>query len=259
MNKVLSTVALLAITGNMLIAGGDIAPVEPVVPEVEVVVSDSWEYSASLYLFMADIGGETAFGNNFTMDFNDIIDSLNFAFMGTLGAQKGKWGIMADVMYLDVEDDVNIPLGPLGLLNITNVELKNWVFSPIVTYRVIESDQMNLDLLAGARYLYLKGSMEINNRIPWASSDDIWDGIVGVRGTYDLNDKWYIPFQLDIGAGATDLTWQAFAAVGYKFENWDLLAGYRYLEWNFDDSDTGGDKFNDLNFKGPIIGAKFHF
>lgn len=43
MNKMISTVALLAIASNIVMAGGDIAPVEPVVPEVpEVVENNGW-------------------------------------------------------------------------------------------------------------------------------------------------------------------------------------------------------------------------
>ncbi len=33
--------------------------------------------------------------------------------------------------------------------------------------------------------------------------------------------------------------------------------GYRYLTWEFDDNDTGGDTFNDLTIKGPMIGGNY--
>lgn len=55
MYKMKSSVALLAIVSNVLMAGGDIVPVEPVMPEV--VVHDSWDYSAAIYLWGAAIGG----------------------------------------------------------------------------------------------------------------------------------------------------------------------------------------------------------
>ncbi|SFV62747.1 putative outer membrane protein A [hydrothermal vent metagenome] len=46
MKKVVSTVALLAIAGNLLMAGGDIAPVEPkvTIPVKETVVIDNVKY-----------------------------------------------------------------------------------------------------------------------------------------------------------------------------------------------------------------------
>jgi hypothetical protein len=261
MNKIVSTVALLAITGNVLMAGGDIAPVEPVVPEV--VASNGWEYSASIYLFMPSIDIETAKGEDLDLSFSDILDNLNFTFMGTLGAQKGKWGFLADVIYMDLEDGINYSPGPLERLDVTSIGMKSWVVTPMVTYRVMESDQLDLDLLAGARYLYIKIPIDYTTPLlgpgSTSRSNDVWDGIVGARGTYDLNEKWFMQGHLDVGTGDTEVTWQAFAGVGYKYENFDLIAGYRHLEWDFDNGDTGGDRLNDLSMSGPIIGAKFNF
>ena len=255
MNKMISSVALLAIAGNLLMAGGDIVPVEPVVPEV--VVSDGWKYTGTLYLWGAGLEGTTTDGAKIDLSFSDIIDNFDFGIMGVLGAQKGKWGFLADILYLNISKDVNIPIA--DGVNITNVEMKSWVVTPMVTYRVMESEQLSLDLLGGARYLYLKSPIEINNVSVGLDSDSIWDGIVGVRGQYDLNEKWYMPFHLDIGTGDSDVTWQAFAGVGYKYENFDLVAGYRYLDYDFEDSDPAAGALTDLTMSGPMIGAKFYF
>jgi hypothetical protein len=117
-----------------------------------------------------------------------------------------------------------------------------------------------VNVLAGARYFYLKGTLNVDpGALSASNSGSVWDGIVGMRGTYDLNERWYMPFHFDVGTGETDLTWQAFAGVGYKFNNFDLIAGYRYLDYNFDDSDTGGGLFNDLTLEGPIVSLKFNF
>lgn len=255
-NKMLSSISLVAIAANVLMAGGDITPVEPVVPNV--VVSNGWEYSAIINLWAAGIRGETADGADIDLSFSDIVDNLDFTFMGTFGAQKGKWGVLADVVYMNLSDDINAPL-PDDVITITNIEMKNWIVTPMVTYRVVEEDQLSLDVLAGARYLYLKTTLKTDRPASRSASGSVWDGIVGVRGKYDLNEKWYMPFRLDVGTGDTDMTWQAFAGVGYKYENFDLIAGYRYLEWEFDESDTGGKIFNDLTVDGPIISFKFDF
>jgi len=255
MNKMISTVALLAIAGNVAMAGGDIAPVEPVVPEV--FVSDSWKYSASINLWMAGISGKIPHGEEIDISFSDILDNLDLTFMGTFGAQKGKWGLVADVIYLNLSKDVYIPIREFDPLAITNVEMQNWIVTPMVTYRVMEEEQLTLDLVAGARYLYIKMPLETNIAIPFPTSKtgDIWDGIVGVRGQYKIDEKWYMPFHFDVGGGDSDVTWQAFAGVGYKYESFDVIAGYRYLDWRKDD----GDVLTDLTVDGPIIGAKFYF
>jgi len=252
MNKMISTVALLAIAGNVLMAGGDIAPVEPVVPDV--VVSDSWKYDAAIYVWGAGIEGEAANGAPIDMSFSDILDNLDMTFMGNFGAQKGKWTLRTDVIYLKVGDKPDVYVPPIDA-TLTNMQLKSWVVTPTVAYRVMESEKLDLDIVAGLRYLYMKPKMVFDNIVEVSDSESVWDGIVGLRGQYDLNEKWYMPFQIDVGTGDSDVTWQAFAGVGYEYENFDLIAGYRHMEWDFDT----GEPLKDLSMSGPIIGAKYRF
>ena len=83
------------------------------------------------------------------------------------------------------------------------------------------------------------------------------DGIVGVSGKVNLKYNLYLPFHFDVGTGDTNLTWQAYGGVGYKFKTFDLIAGYRYLTWDFDDE--GGGMFNELTVSGPLFGVTFQF
>ena len=79
--------------------------------------------------------------------------------------------------------------------------------------------------------------------------------IVGVRGEIKLDDKWFMPYQADIGGGQSQLTWQAFLGVGYKYKWGEVVLGYRYLDYNF----KSGWLVEDLSFGGPLLGAKYHF
>jgi len=256
MNKLLSSVAILAIAGNVVMAGGDIAPVEPVV--IEEVVSDEWKYSASIYLWTSSIGGNTSDGTEIDVPFSDLLENLDFVYMGTLGAQKGKWDFQTDIMYIKLGNKPNTwEVGDAPVL--TNIQFKTWVVTPTVAYRVMESEQLDLDILAGARYLYMQPKITVSPAPEMSGSDSAWDGIIGVRGKYDINEKWSMPFQFDVGTGDIDVTWQAFAGVAYKYENFDVVAGYRHLQWDFEDSDTFGGMFNKFSLSGPIIGAKYRF
>ncbi len=255
MKKMLSSVALLAITSNVLMAGGDIVPVEPVVPEV--VVSDEWKYTVIVYLWAAGMEGTTTDGDDLDIGFSDLMDHVDLAFLGVIGAQKGKWGFLSDISYMNLSKDVNVPLP--GGDAITSIEMKTWVVAPMVTYRVMESEQLSLDILGGVRYLYMKSPIEVNYSSVGLDSDSIWDGIVGVKGKYDLNEKWFMPFKLDVGTGESDVTWEAYAGVGYKYENFDLMVGYRHIDWDFDDNDPAAGLLTDLTNSGPVIGAKFNF
>jgi len=253
-----STIALLAITGNLLIAGGDIAPVEPVAPEV--VVSDSWKYSAAIYAYAAGIEGETANGVPIDVSFSDILDSLDMTFMGAFFAQKNKWTFGLDAIYMKVGDKPNTPLPGPDSATLTNFQLKSWILTPTVAYRVMESEKLDLDIVGGVRYFKMEPYVEITPVLPagpitQSDSGSVTDGIVGLRGEYDISQKWYMPFQLDVGGGDSDLTWHAFAAVGYRYDNVDLIAGYRHMEWELE-SDT---PLKDISMSGPVLGAMFKF
>ena len=62
-----------------------------------------------------------------------------------------------------------------------------------------------------------------------------------------------------MGTGDTDLSWQVFGGVGYKFNNLDLVAGYRHLEFDFVSGDEAGDLLNDIYISGPMVGIRYFF
>lgn len=214
----------------------------------ESTPDDNWEFMAELYLWGASIGGDSASGSDIDIDFDDLLDDLEMGFMGAFAARKGRWAFVADVIYLDVKDSES----PMGIP--TSVELTGWVLTPIVMYNLVDTEQGSLNVLAGARYLYLDSDLRVG-AAGIDDSGDVWDGIIGIRGRYNMSKKWYLTGHVDIGTGDSDFTWQALAAIGYKFNRFDVVAGYRYLAWNFDDNKV----FDDLNFSGPMIGVKFAF
>jgi len=231
---------------------------------------DSWKFSGGRYAWTPSVKGETALGTDIDVSFSDIIDNLDIVLMGMMTARKDKFSLLVDVIYMDIEDDSDYSLfsGPLNQvsLSLTNVEMEAWVVTPAAAYTVVDSDRLQLDLLAGARYLYIETGIKLREQGPLTTretspseSNHVWDGIIGARGNISLNEQWALPFHFDVGTGDTDLTWQAFGGAGYKFNNMDIVAGYRHLEWDFDDSDTGGNLFNDLYISGPVVGLRYHF
>jgi hypothetical protein len=220
-----------------------------------------WNFAAELYFWGASIDGETATGDNLDIGIDDLIDGLNLAFMGNLGVKKDRWGFMIDTIYLDASDNTNLNTS-IGGVN-TNVDLSSWVVTPMIGYEVVNSDQFSLVIIGGVRYLYLDTEIDLRNADPAGpvfsinaeDSGDNWDGIIGLRGELTFATNWFIPYHLDIGAGDSDFTWQGFAGVGYHFSYIDVLAGYRYLSWDFDDNAA----IDDMNLSGFGAGVKFYF
>jgi len=224
--------------------------------------SDRWVYGGEFYMWGADIGGETTSGAPVEVDFDDLFEDLNLGFMGTLAAARGKWTLFGDFIYLDVEDDdkgtVNISGSPTSAK--IDVELKGFVSTLGGAYSFLETDTTRLNLVAGARYLWLEADLDVDVGPvsgDGSDSDQVWDGIVGLRGKTDLNETWYLTYYADVGTGDSDKTWQALAAISYRFESVDAVLGYRYLEWDFDKGDMLN--FDELDLSGPFAGVKFRF
>jgi hypothetical protein len=258
-----------------------LAGLAPVAAQAETP-DDAWQYDAAIYLWLPAIGGETSFpansgGSSIDVSGEDVLDALEMAFMGTISAKKGQWGLWSDLVYADFGADKNgsrdFSIGNEQIPANVNANLKyditTWIWTVAGTYELVKKPNYTLDVLAGARYLDVSQTLDwsINGDIsslPPVSregsaevSSSLWDGIVGVKGVADLGDdhKWFIPYYLDVGTGQSDLTWQVNAGIGYRF-NWGaLVATWRYLDYEMD----SGNPIKSVNLNGPLFGATFHW
>jgi opacity protein-like surface antigen len=209
---------------------------------------DEWQFSIAAYGWLPELSATTASGQDIDISLSDLLDNLGGVLMTELGVRKGKWALGTDLLYMDLTADGKD-------LVIDDIDLTAWVITPYLSYRALEGDWGNLDVLAGARYLYMKVGVNVVGPGGGSASDDQWDFIGGVRGEIKLKNSWYMPYYLDIGGGSSDLTWQAAAGIGYHFgENWDFLLIYRYLDF-----DIGGPVLDDLTVNGPLIGVRYKF
>jgi hypothetical protein len=220
---------------------------------------DTWRFGGAAYLWAAGVEGTSAAGDDIDVSFSDLLDDLDGGLMGVLSAQKGRWTLLADILYLSIHQETSSTAKIIGVPSKIDVDvkLKGFVSTFGVAYRVID-DAFNLDILAGARYfnLNLDFDAEVEGRkIKYSDSEDVLDGIIGAQMLFDLSDKWYLSCYADVGTGDSKLTWQVWPGVGYRFENVDVVAGYRHLEWETDDGDT----IDDINFSGPMLGFKTQF
>lgn len=222
--------------------------------------SDRWSFGGTIYGWISDIESTTQSGESFEITFSDIIDNLNMTFMGSLNAEKGKWTLFTDLIYLDQgttnRRTVDLGGGPTNLK--TKIDLKSWINTTGVGYAAFDDGSTQISGLAGVRYLRLKTDIDVSDgttRRRASSTDDFFDGIVGLRGKTDLNENWYLTYYADVGTGQSDLTYQLFAGVNYRFRNWDAVVGYRYMDWDL----GNGAALDGLTVSGPLIGARFRF
>jgi len=249
-------------------------------PAVAQTLSDEWQFTALLDGYLPQIGGTTTFPTgqsvNITVDRNQLINNLQFAFMGSIAAQKGPWGGFADVIWADLSgkksgtrsfslDGIPIPDGVTADLDL-HVRVTVWTFG--VSYRVIASPDLTFDTLVGGRGLVVKDALNYQfsgdigpfvgpGRQGIVGSDTTnWNAIIGVKGRYAFGDhyQWFVPYYFDVGTGGANLTWQALAGFGYQFNKWgDVIVAWRYMDWNFSrNSDS-------LSLNGPALGVAFHW
>ena len=223
--------------------------------------SDGWKWGAEIYFWAASLGGKTTSGADVDIGIDTIIDDLKFGAMGTIAGRKGKWGVFADMIYLDLGDSgaTSVNVGPLSVPVSASLDLKGFITTAGVGYRFYKQADTSLDATVGVRYLWLDARLDASvanlPSVREEASGSKWDAVVGLRGKTDLNEKWYLTYYADVGAGDSNLTWQALAAVNYRLDKIDLTLGYRYLDWDFGKFGP----FHDLNLSGAFAGAKIPF
>lgn len=270
---------------NMLksIAGASLvmASVVPGTAAAQMSTSD-WNFEASVYAYLPTISGRSTFpppvgASSASVDIGTILDNLKMVFMGSLTARRAKWGVLADVIYMDLgntkEQADSLTLGrmgiPAGINAKVSYDLKGWVSTLAGTYRVVEDKDFTTDVVLGTRVLNLRPSLNwyltgnvgsipvLDQTGSREASERDWDLIAGFKGraTFAQDGKWFVPYYLDIGTGQSRFTWQATAGIGYSFGWGDVVASWRYLDYQM----KSGRPLEELTFNGPVIAAMFRW
>lgn len=218
----------------------------------------------------------------------DWLKLINAGLLLSANATKGKFGLYGDLVYLSMEskndgrvlsvDDTitvpgtRIPVPISADLNLnTRSDLDGLLLSVAGGYQFAESERSAATVFAGVRYFDVDVSsgwdLTAEVTVPGTSivlpaqgqisgGTSLVDGIVGLRGFKRVGQgKWTALYYLDVGAGDSDLTWNAMAGFSYQFGWGDMLLAYRHLEY-----DQPADKLlQDFSFSGPGFGARFTF
>jgi hypothetical protein len=223
-----------------------------------------WTFTATPYVWFASLKGDVGTISGLPpidvdATFSDIIENADMALMLTAEAQRERWGLVLDLVYLNLSVDADTQGALFGAADLTSETL----FATIgVARRVIERGRFRAEAAAGARLWYTDTKLELSaGLLPAQSADDaeFWaDPIIGVRGHVDLGRGFFLAPFADIGGFGvgSDLTWQIGGTIGYQIKEWLWLrAGYRHLKVDYEDD---GFVF-DVTMSGPILGVGFRF
>lgn len=223
--------------------------------------SSDWTGRATVYGWLPVISGaQEGVDGTPLLDLHpdDILSRLDMAFMGTLEFQRGKWGVLTDVLYINLSHDAELLRDRLDISTETTVKMVTLA----ATYRWHEDTRSAADVYAGARYFdtHLDFGTSTSRGDRNAQADLSWtDGIIGIRGEVALNDRWSLRGLADIGGfdGSADTSWQIYGGANYAInESWQAVLGYRYMSIQ---KEAGNGAKLDIDIYGPVIGVAYKF
>lgn len=271
-------VVLGALLGVALLSG---AATAQTVPDG----SDSgWRFSVTPYVWLPTIGGDLRYGPrergtaHVDVDPQSIVDALKFGITFGAEARYGRFTLATDLLYLNLGNqtswvrNVEFPGGRVqASANLgTQTSLSNTLWTLAPGYTVLQGAWGNVDIQAGFRVFALstRTSVQLVSDVTGpragevfartgrlSASDQVWDGIVGVRGRFNLGHGFYVPYAADVGAGGSNTTWQVQGGLGYSTGWAGVVAGYRYLSY----SGTGDTLIRNIHLGGPFIALNMTF
>ena len=255
--------SLVPIIASLLTTAGLDAGSTTIPESITEPADTGWSFRIAPYAWLTAIDGDIGVGPlpsaPVDISFSDTLDKLDMAYMFLAEAGYGRWSLTADFVYGDFSNEIaGVP--PFDSFH---YEYTQWVLTPTVGYRVIETDGYAMDVFAGARVTSfettLTGRLVGGGRIQ-ESADDTWaDPIIGIRGQSDLSERFFLRYNADIGGFgvSSDLVWQAFLGLGYRMtDNASLAVGYRGLGIDYA---SGEYSTLDVINHGPVLGLEFRF
>ncbi len=259
-------VCALAFAGAALLAtGANAADVyTPVAPEVQQVTTESgWTFTIAPYFWAAGLSGDMdQFGLppvHVDASFSDIFDHLDFGAMAISEARYDRYSFFNDLSYVKISGSAATPRGIVA----GSVDVSSETFMTMLGagYAVLDGPSGRLEIAGGARIWSVDTEISFSGGVlDGVSQSDgaTWvDGLVGVRGTYQITPEFYLTGWGFVGAGAADIDWDVAGVLGYRFnERFSAVAGYRALGVDYSNDD--GFAF-DVVQQGPIIGLVVQF
>jgi hypothetical protein len=248
---------------------------------------DEWKFSITPYLWLPNIDGTLKYsvppgaGGSPEVEVgpNEYLENLGFAMMISGEARKDRFSVFTDFIYLHLTNEESavksINFGGNRVSSSANLSTDSSLEGALWTigagYAVLPGRPVELDVFGGLRYFGLEASTDWQlglavtgpgggQTFPRSGSvsqrEDLWDGIVGVRGRIWLGgSNWSIPYYSDVGTGSSYLTWQGMIGIAYSWKVVGLTLAYRHLYY-----DMKSDKLiQDMRFSGPALGVTFRF
>lgn len=264
-NIILASTVLIGTSAASLAA-------DAVATQPEIQDQQRWRVIFSPYVWGASLNGSAGLlgrSTDVNVPFREIFDNLDMSFMGNIDVNNGTVGFFIDGQYVKTSQDENLRDNELAL------DIKTTTLSGGAYYRIYEQQLEGTTLFGnqrvfaieptvGVRWTKLEAGLEVG---PFSGSRKVeWtDPFIGTRVFHDINDRWNIFAEADIGGfgAGTKLSANGQIYLGYRTLVFDVpttfRVGYRALYQDYKDNDTI-EKFKyDVTQHGPVIGLSVTF
>lgn len=258
----------------------------PVVAQEPDPSADEWEVRVIPYFYFLSIeadstvaGESRSFSGHVDLNFDDIVDYLDFGFMGRIEAWKGRFGVSFDTLYMDLSADDEFrsrrEIAELAL----DADVRIGTADAAMAYRLVEQrfggenkQRFSFEPYGGLRYGYLRQEIDLDVDIAGVgvagrtlgTTEDWLEPFFGARIICELNDRVAFHARSDAGGfgigSATDLTWQVAGGVDVTLSDRFIVnAGYRYIDLDYSRGSDANKFAIDLQAQGPVIGLTIIF
>lgn len=215
-------------------------------------VAAKWEYEITPYLWAAGMDGDIGPPGRTTsvdVSFSDYVDAIDSAFAFIFEARSDKWSYGADLMWVKLQEDLNLPVTTI------DAEVEQLLFEGWVGYR--PDAWRDLRVVGGVRYTDVDSTFDFVGLPPNLKvGDSFADPFIGLewRRRYD---KWEFALAGDIGGGIdADFAWGAAVGASYFFsDRWSAKFAYRFLDIDYESDEFVFDMF----LEGIMLGVGFKF
>jgi hypothetical protein len=210
---------------------------------------DEWHLAVSPYLWFPGVHGTLGASGrdaSFSASPSDLLSHFRFGLMGTVEARRNRLLVPIDLMWIRLSDDKAFPFPPGLLATSANFTATEFILTPNIGVRLINSKKVTADFLAGIRYWHFGESVSFSPSIlnlNFSRSQNWVDPVVGGRIGVALSRKAVFTMAGDVGGWGTgsQLEYQVVGLLGYKLKpNMTLQGGYRYLYVDYTEGGSAG-------------------
>ena len=268
--------ALLAIgwtSGGVVAQTKPSSPVDTTAPPaVESDASDGWQLRVGIPIWLAGLDGTLTVGGSELEPSEDPSDTdlfsshLDFAFALHAEAEKNRFGLILDTMYVDVSATANTDVGAQAEGSVRGFigELDGFYILTAPQPEVSGWGAFRADVLGGIRLTGLELGVDTSG-VSASSSRTFVDPLIGARAEVGLTDWLGYKLRGDIGAllnsdTTASLNWNVDTAFAFHVsQSFQIDLGYRWLYYDFSYGSGSSESGLDLTLSGPYLGLQLAF